>query len=145
MRRMIMIIAILISTAGAWAQTGLNVEQFFDEKYAGDRNVTLVNVSGAQVKGEGLSKYKSISETGEDALAEKIRRAVMKDGVNAKSKEVTYKEGRLYFGFYSLGGTRKHRQYLLYLDRRAVGKNKSTLVFIEGDLDEKQVKSMINN
>ncbi len=125
------------------AQEGLNVAPFFTETYISDPNVTLVTFSGSQLDSRGLTKYKSISVADDAVLADKIARAVGKDGSAAQSKEVKYKDGMLYFGFYSMGGKGKHRRYLLYLNRRPTGKEKTTLIYIEGDLDAASVKRMI--
>lgn len=125
------------------AQEGLNVAPFFTEAYISDPDVTLVTFSGSQLESRGMTKYKSISVADDAPLADKIARAVSKDGSAAQSKEVKYKNGMLYFGFYSMGGKGKHRRYLLYLNRRATGKEKTTLIYIEGDLDAAAVKRII--
>ena len=72
-----------------------------------------------------------------------MARAVRKDGANAEFKETSFKDGRLYFGFYGLGGEGKHRKYLFFLDLRAKGKSKTTLIYIKADLTPEQVKKMI--
>ena len=144
MRNLALCIFMLLSIAfSAEAQDGLNVAPFFSDTYAASPNVTIVAMTGDQLKWEGLRKYKSISVSDDVALADKIRQAVSKDGALAKSKEVSYSDGQLYFGFYSMGGKKIQRRYLLYLNRRPKGKEKTTLIYIEGDLDEKTVKSLI--
>lgn len=134
---------LVVATLGAYAQEGLNVAPYFSDSYATNADVTMISLSGKQLEGKGLTKYKSVSVTGNPLLADKISAAVSKDGIKAKSKEVSYKEGQLYFGFYSLGGSGSHRKYLLYLNRRPVGKEKTTLIYIEGSLDDEAVKKMI--
>ncbi|MDE6279320.1 MAG: hypothetical protein K2M05_05045, partial [Paramuribaculum sp.] len=61
------------------------------------------------------------------------------------TKEVSYKNGQLYFGFYAMGGSENRKRYLFYLNRRAIGKRKSTLIYIEGNLSESEVKALIEN
>ena len=107
----------------AMAQEGLNVAEFFSDAYTGNPKVTLVSMSYDKVEKNGMRKYRSIS---------------------VESKEVSYREGQLYFGFYSMGGKRSARRYLLYLNRRPKGKEKTTLIFIEGNLSDAEVKRMIN-
>lgn len=121
----------------------LNIDPFFKEEFAGDPAVTMVSVSGRQSEWKGLTAYKSVSVSGDDEKADAMAHAVRKDGVNAAFKETTFKEGKLYFGFYGLGGEGANRKYLFFLDLRPKGKSKTTLVYIEGDWTPDQVKSMI--
>lgn len=131
--------------AGLSAQSGLNVAPYLSDKFTDNPDVTYVSLSGNQLSAAGLSAYKSISETADDELGAAILNAVTKDGASAVTKEVSYKNGQLYFGFYSMGGTAKKKRYLFYLNRRAIGKRKSTLIYIEGNLSEKEVKALIEN
>lgn len=126
------------------AQEGLHVAPYLSDDFSGGPNVTIVKISGERLKDLGMRKYKSISESGDPDLGANLLRCVTKDGSTAVSKEVSYKKGQLYYGFYFLGGKNYRRKYLLYLNLRAVGKQKSTLIFIEGDLSENEVKDMIN-
>ncbi|MDE6023645.1 MAG: hypothetical protein K2G13_09115, partial [Muribaculaceae bacterium] len=96
----------------------LNITPFLSESYSSSGNVTLVTLSGDQLKVKGMRKYASVSVTGDSELADKISKAVKKDGVKSVSKETTYKDGKLYLGFYNLGGKGDRRQYLFYLDKR---------------------------
>lgn len=124
------------------AQDGYAVAPFFGERYSSNSNVSMVSLSGSQIKMKGLTKYKSMSVTGDAALSDKIAAAVGKDGSRAKSKEVSYKGGKLYFGFYLLKGG-PNKRYLLFLDRRPLGKDKTTLIYLEGTLDPEEVKEML--
>lgn len=144
MKRVLVTVALMAGcTVSALSQDGLNVAPFFDSGYKDKEGVTMVSVSGTQMASDDVSAYKSISVTGNPGLADKIAAAVGKDGVLSKSKEVTYKEGRLHFGFFSMGGSPGKRRYLLFLDRRPAGKDKTLLIYLEGSLDEESVKKMI--
>ena len=124
MRRIVLCMVVGVATVfAAMAQEGLNVAEFFSDAYTGNPKVTLVSMSYDKVEKNGMRKYRSIS---------------------VESKEVSYREGQLYFGFYSMGGKRSARRYLLYLNRRPKGKEKTTLIFIEGNLSDAEVKRMIN-
>ncbi len=122
----------------------LNIAPFFSESYTSSGNVTLVTMKGEQLKVRGLKKYASVSVSGDDDLADRIARAVKKDGAKAEAKETTFKDGRLYFGFYSLGGKGDRRQYLFFLDKRPAGVDKTTMVYICGDWSAEEVKKIIN-
>lgn len=140
----ISLIALLLTTfLSASAQAGLNVAPFFSESYSKNPKVTLLSLSGLGTQAHGAMKYKSISVSDDPLLTEKIESAVVKDGSRAKHKEVKYKDGSIYFGFYLIGGSGKNRKYLLYLNRNPKGIDKITLIYIEGDLSKEDVKQMI--
>ncbi len=140
--RLVVFIICLFAGVSASAED-LNVARFFKEDFASDPNVTMVSMSGRQTKWSGLTTYRSVSVSGDSEKADALARAVRKDGVKAEMKETSYKDGKLYFGFYNLGGEGKNRKYLFYLDLRPKGKDKTTLVYIEGDWTAEEVKKMI--
>lgn len=143
--RCIVILAFIAGSLMASLAYGekLNVSPLFKEKFAKNASVTMVSVSGEQSDWKGLTVYKSVSVSGNAEKAEEIARCVRKDGAKAEFKETSYKDGKLYFGFYGLGGEGPHRKYLFYLDLRPKGKEKTTLIYIEGDWTPDQVKTMI--
>ena len=121
----------------------LHISPFFKEDFAKDPSVTMVAVSGKQSDWKGLTSYRSVSVSGDDSKADALVKAVRKDGAKAEFKETSFKGGRLYFGFYGLGGEGPRRRYLFFLDQRPKGKSKTTLVFIEADQTPEQVRQMI--
>ncbi len=134
----------LVTAVGSsFAQDDLNIAQFFTDSYGKMGDVTLVSVSSDSREKGAVKIYKSISVVNNSELSDKIARAVSKDGTSAKNKEVSYRDGELYFGFYSMGGKQTSRKYILFLNKRPKGVEKTTLIFIEGNLDEKEVKSLI--
>ena len=140
----ILAIVIIIGCLDSFGQEGLNVAQFLDADYSRQKGVTQVSMTGKQLEWSGLKKYKSLSVTDNSSLADKINRAVTKDGAKAASKKVSYKDGQLYVGFYSLGGKGEHRRYLFYLNRRPVGEEKITFIFLEGNMDSNSIMELIN-
>ncbi len=143
-RWMALTVVLLLSIISATANAEkLNVSPFFKEDFAKNPAVTMVSFSGEQTDWKGLTAYKSVSVTGNEEMADAIARGVRKDGAKAEFKETSFKDGKLYFGFYSLGGEGRHRKYLFYLDLRPKGKNKTMLIYIEGDWSPEQVKTMI--
>lgn len=143
-RWMAILAFIAISLLGSLAYgEKLNVLPLFKESFAKNASVTMVSFSGEQADWKGLSLYKSVSVSGNDEKADEIASCVRKDGVKAEFKETSYKDGKLYFGFYGLGGEGHHRKYLFFLDLRPKGKEKTTLIYIEGDWTPDQVKNMI--
>lgn len=143
--RCIALWAMLIAgiASGTLQAQKLNVSTFFKEEFAKNPAVTMVSVSGEQTDWKGLSVYKSVSVSGNAEMADAIARGVKKDGAKSEFKETSFKDGKLYFGFYGLGGEGPNRKYLFYLDLRPKGKDKTTLIYIEGDWSAEQVKKMI--
>lgn len=144
-KRWITLFLILISSmAGPGVHAAdLNIAPFLKEDFAKNPAVTMVSVAGRQSDWKGLATYRSVSVSGDDGIADEMSRAVGKDGAKAEFKETSFKDGRLCFGFYGLGGEGYHRRYLFFLDLRPKGKSKTTLVYIEGDWTPDQVKNMI--
>ena len=144
MKRFLLTLVVTLAwVLAANAQKGLDVAQYFSDSYRNDNAVTMVEVTGDSKKMPGIECYKSITVLGNEALSERLEKSVKKDGAAAKSKEVIYKKGKLYFGMYFMGGSDKHRRYLYFLNQKAVGKDKTMLIFIEGDISEEMAKSLI--
>lgn len=142
-KTLIILLTALAGILQSAAEEKLNIDRFFSTQYASNPKVTVIDVTNSNPT-DGIVVYRSISVADDRELADKIAAAVAKDGIRAKSKEVSYKEGMLYYGFYSMGGVMENRRYILYLNRRPTGKEKTTLVFIKADMDEKAVKKLIN-
>lgn len=144
-KRWIILLLIIISSSALMSVSAkvLNIDSFFKEDFAKNASVTMVSVSGNQSDWKGLTSYRSVSVKDDDSKADAMARAVGKDGAKADFKETSFKGGRLYFGFYGLGGEGRHRKYLFFLDLRPKGTSKTTLVYIEGDWTPDEVKQMI--
>ena len=126
MHRIIIIMALAVASLlsiDACAQTGLNVAPFFSEEYASEKKLTSVTLTGVKCGKLGLRVYKSVSVTDDAPLA--------------------YRGGELYFGLYSMGGKGAGRRYLIFLNRRPAGQEKTILVYIEGNISEETVKKLI--
>lgn len=145
MKRLLLILMLLSCFRMAtFAQSGLNVAPFFGKEYVRNPNVTIVSMSDCEVESLKIEKFRSMTVADDPQLADKIAGAVAKDGVKAVSKEENYKRGMLYFGFFSLGRKNSMDRYLLYLNRRPVGKEKTTLIYIEGILNADEVRKLIS-
>lgn len=136
--------AFVISTVSAQDKS-LSISTFFGEKVAASPGVTIVKMKGNPSGWRGVSYLSSISIVANDSLADRLSEAVRKDGAKAKSKETSLKEGKLYFGFYSLTPKAGEDRYLFFLDKRPSGQEKTTLIYISGELTEEEVKRNINN
>ena len=133
----------IIGTVAAMAQKNLDIGPFFEKEMISQKGVSMISYFDWEIEGHTVKAYKSITIADNKALADKVRTAVGRDGAKAEIKETSFKDGQLYFGFYSLGGKRDSQQYVLYLNRRPIGEEKTTLIYIEGDVDSRFVRNML--
>ena len=142
---------LLTAVPAAYSQKGLAIEQFFDENtpHKPDASVNVVSITGNKLDAHNLSVYRSVSVTDADALAQRIERAVARDGTKAESREVSLKKGRLYFGFYALppvDNENRHmgeNRYIFYLNSTLDGGKKTTLIYLQGKAEPWQIRQMI--
>ncbi len=142
---------LIAATPAAYSQKGLGIEPFFEENtpHNPDASVNVVSITGNKLKEHDLSIYRSVSVTGDDALAQRIERAVTRDGTKAESREVSLKKGHLYFGFYSLppvDNDNRHmgeNRYIFYLNSTLDGGRKITLIYLQGKAEPWQIRRMI--
>lgn len=144
-RTTIIILASMLTTIAAMAQTGLNINRLFDGRYMKVADATEIIVTGSQAHEIGLTIYHSISVT-EKAQAEIIENLVVKDGAKAIDKEVEYRNGQLYYGFYTLPKYKRSNRYIFFLNQnlaRKSPKNVVTLIYMEGDASAEKIKKLI--
>lgn len=139
------VIAMIVAVVGqlaCYGQKGLAINQLFDGRYRKDANAVETIVRGAAVQKYNLDLYRSVTVTGRPADADEMVRLIKMDTKNAVDIEESFKDGKLYYGFYSLG-TRSPNRYILYLNQYMSGGNKIILLYLEGDAGVKQVKRML--
>lgn len=126
------------------AQSGLNINKIFTDHYRDMKGATETMVVKDQLRNMNLSLYHSITFKDHPELGGTIERLVAADGAKAASKEVRYKNGHLYYGFYSLGATAGGlNRYIIYLNGHLNGDNRIMLLFLEGKAKSEQVKKML--
>ena len=141
-RIVIALMVVLFGQLTCMAQKGLAINQLFDGRYHKDPKAVETMVKGAAVEQYALNLYRSVTVTGRPADADRIVSLIKTDAKNAVDSEESYKDGKLYYGFYSLGGKGTNR-YILYLNQHVAGGNKIVLLYLEGDAGVKQVKRML--
>lgn len=154
MKRIIIIFIGLFIAIAARAQQGLNINSLFNENLITESWVTQelndkteIIVTGNKAKELGLNTYHSISVTGKaksDRTA--IERLVIKDGAQALDKDVEYRNGQLYYGFYTLKPNKKNKRYIFYLNQNLANKspkNVVTVIYMEGKKSPEEVKKLI--
>ena len=141
----IIIMTCLLTTMAAMAQTGLNINRLFDGRYKKAAGATEIIVTGVQAREIGLTVYHSLSVT-DKSQAELVEGLVIKDGAQAIDKEVEYRNGQLYYGFYMMKKSKRDNRYIFYLNQnlaRKSPKNIVTLIYMEGLASQDEIKKLI--
>lgn len=141
----IIIMTCLLTTMAAMAQTGLNINRLFDGRYKKAAGATEIIVTGVQAREIGLTIYHSLSVT-DKSQAELVEGLVIKDGAQAIDKEVEYRNGQLYYGFYMMKKSKRDNRYIFYLNQnlaRKSPKNIVTLIYMEGPASQDEIKKLI--
>lgn len=145
MRRItILIILVLSVLPKVLAQESLDISPFFSHDFFEKNGVTTLTVKGEKLKDTGISTYRSITVTGNDEGSDQLAQAVKHDGAKALTREVSYRDGKLYFGFYVLKPHASLNRYILYLDRTEGEERKTTLIYLEGTADTQKIKKFLN-
>ncbi len=142
MKQILTLMALMLA-AIASAQTGLNIDQMFADNYRDMKGASETILNNGHLNKVKIDLYHSITFSGHPELGAVIERLVAKDGSRAVSKEVRYKAGHLYYGFYRLAPVNSRNRYILYLNGNLSGDNKIILLYIEGKASEDQVKQMM--
>ena len=144
-RTTIIILACLLTSMAAMAQKGLNINRLFDGRFKKSTGATEIIVTGYQAREIGLVIYHSLSVTDKNQ-AELVESLVVKDGVQAVDKEVEFRNGQLYYGFYTMKKNKSDNRYIFYLNQnlaRKSPKNVVTLIYMEGPADSERIKKLI--
>lgn len=140
------IIVITMATLPAVAQSGLNINSLFDGRYKKTPYATELIVTGVNAHDYNLNVYHSLKVT-QKAQQNLIESLVVKDGVKAVDKEVEYRNGQIYYGFYTLPQTKKGlNRYIFFLNQNLAHnapKNMVTLIYMEGKATAEEIKKLI--
>lgn len=128
------------------AQSGLNINSLFDGRFKKDPNATELIVTGSSAREINLKVYHSLKVT-QKSHQNLIESLVVKDGVKAVDKEVEYRNGQLYYGFYCLPASKYgDNRYMFFLNQNLAHKapkNVVTLIYMEGKATPEQIKKLI--
>lgn len=147
MKRISLLLIIMAAGFGlGWAQSGLAINALFDGRYRNLDNATEIVVTGQKARSISLNAYHSLTITGDAAAERLVTRLVAADGAKAKSKDVEYRAGGLYYGFYELQPVRFNNRYIFFLNQNLAKRNpedKVILIYMEGNVSAKYIKSLI--
>lgn len=133
----------LISSSALLAQEGLNINKVFDGRFRNSPNAVETIVTGKKMQSFNLTLYHSLTVKDDVAATALIEQLVRKDGVSAIDKEVVFKDGHLYYGFYTFTPQNKINRYLFFLNQQQ--NNKVVVIYMEGKATMKEIKNMIKN
>lgn len=136
------LIGLLVALAAA-AQKGLGINELFDGRFRSDSDVKETIIKSSDLEDYDLTLYHSLTLTGKPDLVGIIEPLVSRDGTSASDREVSYRNGHLYYGFYSLRPKGDKNRYIVYLNQHPAGGNKIILIYLEGEASADKVKKMI--
>ena len=128
-RLLSLILLLTCISLSAYAQEGLHIASLFD-KYGREKNVTCVELNGSILKSYHMTAYKSLVFEKVTPYKEEILRCLKQDVSThkvEKTQEVTEK------------GQLRNRYILFKIGK----KDMATLVYIEGQLSEKELMNIL--
>lgn len=144
MKRILTLLLFFAAVAAeSYAQKGMNSNRLFDGRFNDDKRVAETMIQGSQLEDYGLSVYHSLTATDAPEVADEILQCVNADAANAIEREVSYRGGKLYYGFYQLPDRHGAHRYLFYLNQNLTGGNKVIVIFLQGTASRKEIKEML--
>lgn len=145
-RILITLVLALAAAACAWADgkgENLEVLKLFDRAMQRDQRVAMVTIAGSGLRDYDLDVYRSLTAVAAPDITQRMEKAVLHDGSHAREREVAYRNGRLYYGFFVLSPRNMARRYIFYLNRALAGGQKAMVIYMEGDATVGQIKRML--
>lgn len=144
MKRIISLLMLwVIGASSSIAQDQLNIAKIFDGRYHDESRASETQISGDKLSPYSLTLYRSLTLTDMPEEAAKIEPLVTRDGAKAIDREVSYRDGGLYYGFYQLQCRGAKQCYLFYLNQNRAKGNKIIIIYLEGFASPDKIKSML--
>ena len=145
-KRIFTVILLLSVQAAVFAQKGLQVDQLFGGPYLQRKDATEVLIKGSRLHTYKLTLFRSITLTPAKGEAEQFEKCVLADAKLAIDKELTHRQGHLYYGFCQFKPRGETRRYLFFRDnglRANVHTNRQiSLIYMEGTASPQELKQM---
>jgi len=144
MKRIITLLMLwAIGTSAMLAQDKLAIGQLFDGRYHDEPRASEAQISGDKLSRYSLSLYRSLTLTDMPEAAAEIEPLVTRDAAKAVDREVSYRDGVLYYGFYQLQPHYGQQRYMFYLNQNRNGGDKIILIYLEGSASRDKIKQML--
>ena len=137
----------LMASISAMAQDDLNIGKAFGGKYHDNENATESIIQNKDyLLNKGITLIRTLKIQNKLSEADFIEPLVLADGAKAIEKTVSFKKGKLYYGFYKLKSIKKNiNRYTIYVNKEPVGGNNINLIYIEGKADMNSINTFINS
>lgn len=144
MRRILLIITLAATFASARGQSGLQINRLFDGAATGSPGVTEILLQGGVLKDYKLSEYHSLTFEDAPEKGAEIESLLRHDAATATDREITYRDGGIYYAFYQLPPVDNQRRYIFYLNQHKTGGSKIMLIYLAGKATAAEIKRTLN-
>lgn len=145
MKRLIAIIAIVLSGLSAKAQEGLFVEDLFNGDIISYRMMKRAFIHGSQLQPYKLDTYKSLSFTVDEGVLHTVEVLVLRDAYDAVDKQTDYIGEHLSYALVCLPQTGAgQNRYLCYQAKEIKGFWDVTVVYLRGSATLEDLNVMFN-
>ncbi len=149
-RTFIIILLALGSCLCSFAQDNLKINTLMDGRYRNNPNASeTILVGDNKLKRIGVSLYHSLSVVNTPDFPGKVEALLAADTKSAIDREVVYRSGALYYGFYALPAVTKENKsvnrYIFYLNQDPMNGTQVILIYVEGSASPQQIKEKLIN
>lgn len=143
-RHILTLFLILAFVATSAAQNAPAVAELFDGRYNNAPYATVVYLSGAKVKPYNLTRYRSLTLTGNKRTAATIEQLLNRDAAAATDKEITRSGGQITYAALQIKGKDKNAFYCVFYRNRSAASGgqtrQLTLILTEGQATISELK-----
>lgn len=139
--RTILLLCFLCVTAALSAQETLNGAQVFDGRFRSADYATETSIQGSQLKPYNLTLFRSLTVTGQPAVAQTLSDLVSADSQHAVNKEEKIRGNRINYGLYEFKPVQKGKpgRFLFFFSNN----RKAVLIYMEGNTNLDNIKHLI--
>lgn len=141
----LILLGVLLAPLALYAQDNLQTTRLFD-KYGEQQNVTHVELHGEILNEYNMETYRSLMFEDITPFIQEIQTCLKRDAQssNVKKRQEVAKSGQLMSAYYQLNTVhRKGRTLQRYLLFKRGKKTTGTLIYIEGELKEKDLMDIL--
>lgn len=143
MNRLIILMAMLLVAVYAAAVEPPATSRYLNGHFHGNAKASETEVTGSALKPYDLDVYRGLTLVDSPEAAEAIEKAVATDSRSATDREVSYRDGRIYYAFLTLKPIKGKNRYVFYLNQHLAGGDKIILIYMSGKADANKIKKMI--
>ena len=143
-KSLLTLLLISIGSLSLAAQSGFHIGPLFGNRYQNRKDATEVLLRGKRVKPYKLTLFRSLTLQPQGREATTLEQLVLKDGQTAIDKEVSLRNGHVYYAFYQLPMAKGQKRYLFFRNN-ALAPTRSqkadlTLIYMEGSATLSELK-----